>query len=356
MDAGRSAISSARPAFSVGGQARAALDSGLLRLAVSDSVTGLAGCEAEFGNWGATQGRNLGHLWFDLQVLDFGQTFVVKLGDDTLFDGRIVAIEGRFPAMAPPTVVVRADDKLQDLRMTRRTRRFESISDADLVQRVAQDHGLQADVNLSGPTWPLLVQANESDLAFLRRRMLVADADLLLADGKLTARPRGQRRQPAPRLTHGARLHQFSVSADLAHQRTEVCCAGWDVANKDALSGSASSAAIASEAGRGDSGPAVLQRALGERKEQLGHRVPFDAAAARHEAESHLKLVARRFLRGRGEADAEPQLRAGGAVELQGLGPLFDGRYGITDVLHRFDAAKGLRTEFGVERAWIGRP
>lgn len=356
MDAGRSAISSARPAFSVGGQARAALDSGLLRLAVSDSVTGLAGCEAEFGNWGATQGRNLGHLWFDLQVLDFGQTFVVKLGDDTLFDGRIVAIEGRFPAMAPPTVVVRADDKLQDLRMTRRTRRFESISDADLVQRVAQDHGLQADVNLSGPTWPLLVQANESDLAFLRRRMLVADADLLLADGKLSARPRGQRRQPAPRLTHGARLHQFSVSADLAHQRTEVCCAGWDVANKDAASGSATSAAIASEAGRGDSGPAVLQRALGERKEQLGHRVPFDAAAARHEAESHLKLIARRFLRGRGESDAEPQLRAGGAVELQGLGPLFDGRYGITDVLHRFDAAKGLRTEFGVERAWIGRP
>lgn len=356
MDAGQRAISSARPAFTVGGQARAALDSGLLRLAVSDSVEGLAGCEAEFGNWGATQGRSLGHLWFDLQVLDFGKPFVVKLGDDTLFDGRIVAIEGRFPAMAPPTVVVRADDRLQDLRMTRRTRSFESVSDADLVNRIAQDHGLQADLNLSGPTWPLVVQANESDLAFLRRRMLVADADLLLADGKLTARPRGQRRQPAPRLSHGARLHQFNVCADLAHQRTEVSCAGWDVAGKDAASGTATSAAIAGEAGSGESGPAVLQRALGERKEHLGHRVPFDAAAARLEAESHLKLIARRFLRGRGEADAEPQLRAGGAVELEGLGALFDGRYGITDVLHRFDLAKGLRTEFGVERAWIGRP
>jgi hypothetical protein len=88
----------------------------------------------------------------------------------------------------------------------------------------------------------------------------------------------------------------------------------------------------------------------------VGHRVPFDDAGARAEAEAHLRTLARRFVRGRGEADANAALRAGGTVDLDGLGPLFDGRYGVTDVLLRFDAQRGLRSEFGVERAWLGRP
>jgi len=191
------AIVSARPAFEVDGQARAPLDAGLLRLNVRDGVDGLATCEAEFGNWGLNAQEQLGFLWFKRDVLEFGKRLVIKLGTDTLFDGVILAIEGRFPPNMPPTLVVRADDKLQALRMNRRTRHFEGVSDADVVRQVANDHGLQADVNLSGPTWPLLVQANESDLAFLRRRMLVADADLVVADGKLTAHPRPSRPRPA---------------------------------------------------------------------------------------------------------------------------------------------------------------
>ena len=356
MDADRSALSSARPAFEVGGQARPRLDSGLLRLALADAADGLASCEAEFGNWGIDDHGAVGFLWFDRSVLDFGKAFKVNIGSQTVFDGLIGAIEARFPPAAPPTLVVRADDKLMELRMTRRTRSFESSSDADLVQQIAGDHGLQADVDLPGPTWPLVVQANESDLAFLRRRMLVADGDLVLADGRLKAQARASRPAPALTLVQGGRLRRFAVAADLAHQRTSVTCAGWDVAGKQALSEAADSSAVAGEAGGGDSGPQLLQQAFGERKDLVGHRVPFDSGGARAEAEAHLRALARRFLRGRGEADADARLRAGASVTLDGLGPLFNGRYGITDVLHRFDEAQGLRTEFGVERAWLGRP
>jgi len=59
---------------------------------------------------------------------------------------------------------------------------------------------------------------------------------------------------------------------------------------------------------------------------------------------------------GTGEADATPRLCPGARVDLQGLGPLFTGAYGVNDVIHRFDLQRGLRTEFTVERAWIGRP
>jgi len=356
MDADRSAVISARPAFEVDGQANAALASGLLHLAVSESIEGLAACEAEFGNWGVNPQGQLGHLWFDRRVLDFGKSLKIKLGSDVVFEGLISALEGRFPPLAPPTVVVRAEDKLQALRMTRRTRSFESVSDADLVRRIANDYGLQVDVSLNGPTWPLVVQANESDLAFLRRRARVADADLQIVDGKLVVQPRASRRTPALRLTQGGALRRFKVTADLAHQRTSLTCSGWDVAGKQAVTVEATSSAVASEARSGDSGPQLLQSAFGDRKDVAAHRVPFDDTGARAEAESLLRLQSRRFLRGQGEAEALAALRAGSTVDLDGLGPLFDGVYGVTHTLLRFDGERGLRTEFGVERAWLGRP
>lgn len=355
MDASRSAIASARPKLEVDGQARPELDSGLLRLLVSDSAEGLATCEAEFGNWGANAQGQLGFLWFRRDVLEFGKRFVVKLGDDTLFEGKITAIEARFPALTPPTLVVRVDDPLQDLRMTRRTRHFERVSDADVISQIANDHGLQTDVNLSGPTWPLLVQANESDLAFLRRRMLVADADLVIADGKLSAQPRPNRPRPAITLVHGGTLRRFNVAADLAHQRTSLHCTGWDVANKQAVSEEATASSLGNEASTGDSGPQILQQAFGARHDTVAHRQPPDAASARTEAESHLRALARRFVRGLGETDTDVRLRAGQSVQLDGLGPLFSGAYGLCEVMHRFDLAHGLRTEFTAERAWLGR-
>jgi phage protein D len=358
MHADRPALHSARPSFRVAGQDEPRLSSALLRLVVSETAEGLAACEAEFTNWGESPSGGVGFLWFDRRTLDFGRDLVVRLGDATLFEGRISALEAGFPAQSPPVLTLRAEDRLQDLRMTRRTRLFERTSDADLVRRLTADHGLQPDVDLPGPTHALLVQANESDLALLRRRALAADADLRLQGTRLQVRRRSARGGGAapPVLQHGARLHAFDASADLAHQRTAVTCGGWDVAGKQALAARATAADLGREADGGDSGPALLQRTFGERADAFGHGVPLDDEAARALAQAHLRTLARRFLRGRGTCDPEPALAVGGRVELRGLGPLFSGTWGLTEVVHRFDPAQGLRTAFAVERAWIGRP
>ena len=132
-------------------------------------------------------------------------------------------------------------------------------------------------------------------------------------------------------------------------------CTGWDVASKQAIAAEATASAIASEAGGGTSGPDVLQQALGARKDTCAHAVPFDEGAARAWAEAHLRASARRFLRGRGVADADARIRAGRKLKLEGLGPLFSGSYGVVEACHRFDLAQGLWTEFVVERPWLGR-
>ena len=94
--AASTAIVASRPQFRVGGQDQADLASALVAFDLREDTQGLARAEIEFGNWGST-GNGLGFLFFDRQLLDFGKDLQVRLGDATLFDGRIMGLQGVFP-------------------------------------------------------------------------------------------------------------------------------------------------------------------------------------------------------------------------------------------------------------------
>lgn len=348
------ALSSARPAFEVGGQAQPDLAAQLLALDIRDEATGLARCEVTFGNWGLSDGA-VGFRYFDRELLDFGKAFAVKLGDDTLFEGRILGLHAGFGEGTPPTLRVLADDRLQDLRMTRRTRSFADKSDADVARQIASDHGLTPQIDTSGPTHRHLAQVNQSDLAFLHERARAIDAELWVQGGTLHFQSRRARDAGRLTLAWGAQLRRFDVTADLAWQRTEVAASGWDVGAKQGVRAVAGASALGAELGSDESGIAILQQSLGERKETLAHAAAASEAEARALAEAALRLAARRFVRGQGTAEPQATLRVGTAMQLDGLGPMFSGRYVATAVHHRFDPHHGLRTDFEAERPGIGR-
>src|SRR5262252_7055013 len=128
-DEQKSGMRDSRPAIFVGGKEEAELAGGLLGLTIVENISGLYRCEANFGNWGDKDNQT-GFLYFDRKLLDFGKDFQVKLKDDTLFEGRIMGLEAGFPEGQPPQINVLAEDRFQDLRMTRRTRSFCDVSDA----------------------------------------------------------------------------------------------------------------------------------------------------------------------------------------------------------------------------------
>ena len=87
--------------------------------------------------------------------------------------------------------------------------------------------------------------------------------------------------------------------------------------------------------------------------------VPYGAQA---EVDSVAKAVAEQiagtFAQFEGVARGNPKLRAGTAIALDNLGAPFDGKYTITTSRHRYDAAEGYTTSFGVtgrqERSLLG--
>src|SRR4051812_10416974 len=251
-------VRSARPHISLSGQESATLAAGLLSMRIEESIQGIAHCELSVGNWGPTNGTP-GFLYFDRKDVDFGKDLAINLFEKTIFQGRITAIEGHFPEGSPPTITILAEDRLQDLRMTRRTRTFADKSDADVITEIAGDHSLTPDVNLDGPTHRVLAQLNQSDLAFIRDRCRTLDAEVWVDDRKLIVRKRTDRTSNVVELGHGNQLREFTVTADLVGQATKVTVAGWDVAGKTAIAESSSASAVQAEVNNGDTGASILE-------------------------------------------------------------------------------------------------
>lgn len=345
----------ARPTILLAGHDDAALTGRLVRLRLHEDQSGLSSCEATFENWG-TVGGSVDYLYFGRDQLDFGKDLGVALNGTALFSGRITALEADFPDGAPPEVTVLAEDRFQDLRMTRRSRTFTQQSDAAVIRSIAGDHGLTASVDVNGPSHTVLAQLNQSDLAFVRERARACDAEVWLDDKTLRVVLHSKRSAGKVTYRYGAELSEFTVLADLAGQRSSLTVTGWDVSGKRALAERADDSALGAEIGSGQSGASLLGTALATRRETVATASPATSDEARARAEAMFRGDARRFVRGRGNVPADGKCRVGATVTLEGLGSLFSGAYYVTECTHTFDGQLGFRAEFVVERPALGRP
>jgi len=348
----------ARPAIRVDSRLEPSLgEQNLTRLLVEETTQGLFRCEASFVNWGP-RGEGQGLILPDRQLLDFGKPFAVEFGpldnSNPVFAGRITGIEAHYPQDGPPELTVLAEDRFQDLRMERRTRSFEDVRDEDVIREIASAHGLTPELDIEGPSYRVLAQVNQSDLAFLRERAAAIDAELWIDNRTLYAQMRSRRNAGPATFTHGSNLLAFSVLADLAHQRSAVHVCGWDIGSKRPIDERADAAALGGELGALRGGSAILAQALAAREERIVSAVPLSSAEARGMAEARYRERARRFVRGSGTVDGNVRVRVGTHIELRGLGAMFDGQYYVTLARHTFAVESGFRTFFECERPGIG--
>jgi phage protein D len=353
------AFAPVRPRFSVDGSAAPALDQHVQSFVVEDATDGLTHCEMTFDNWGAQDGA-IGYLFTDRRLVDFGKRLEVVMGTGasagTVFDGKVSALQGRWQQERAPELLVLAEDRFQDLRMTRRTRTFTDVSDEDVMRRIASDHGLTPDLDVTGPTYAVLAQVNQSDLAFLRDRARAIDAELWMEGSTLHAKARSRRRTSELRLAAQREVRQIVPTADVAGQTTSLTVAGGDRTGKEAVRVDANDDALAGERRDGDTGATVLQQAFGDRAQRIVHPLPVRTDEARAMAEAAFRRQARRFVSGKAVATGDARIRVGASVELTGLGPTFEGWYTVTRARHVFDLASGWLTVFEVERPEVTRP
>jgi phage protein D len=345
------------PVLTLGGSPDAEAMSNLLAVTVEETTAGLAWCEITLNNWGI-RGSAPGYL-YPGGPLDLGTALAVRFGPGDagrqVFSGMVSALEADYPPDAMARMTVLAEDGLQALRLTRRTRSFEDSTTAQIADQVAGDHGLTADVDLPGPSRRVSAQVNQSDLAFLRGLARADDGEVWLEGSTVRIRRRPGRDEGTVSLEYGADLLSFGVRADLADQVSDVAVTGWSVADKDAVAESADPQALAAELGSGQrSGSDLLGDVFGPRHERIVRSGPLAADDAQALARAAYLDRARRFVRGTGTTAGTAALRVGARVRLAGLGPAFEGEYYVSRTRHEYDVDRGYRTEFDVERAGLG--
>jgi phage protein D len=349
------------PVFLVDGTLVRDLARDCVRLTVSEGVEGLRRFEAHFLAVDSTAtGPQDRLLHVDGTTVDLGRALEVALGPEVqqrrVFDGAVSAIELVLEDGSPPVVVVLAEDALMRLRMTRRSRTYTDVTDADIAQAIAGEHGLQADVAASGPRYDVVQQFNRSDLAFLRERGRLVQAELWCTGRTLHFRPRTARQATAVTLALGSELLSVRLLADLAHQRTEVVVTGYDADQQLVIDERAGEGTVDGEVTDGRTGARLVAAALGPSTTLRVREVALSAEEAQAWARAEMLRRSRRFVTVTGTTNGTPDLVVGSRLTLRLVGePFQGGGYYVTHVRHTFDLQHGFRTRFEAERATLNR-
>ncbi|MEZ5290894.1 MAG: contractile injection system protein, VgrG/Pvc8 family [Vicinamibacterales bacterium] len=350
--------SAPRPAIYVDGVEQPGLTADLEELVIEEALSQPARCRGRFANVAPTR-AGVEFTYFGLQAVTFGRSLTVWQGVPPatlvrMFEGRVDDVGGAYPEAAPPGFVVGAGDGLAAFRERQRTRTFEDVSDSEMIQTIAGEHGLALDLDLAGPqpTHAVTVQLNQSDAAFLADRLAALDAAMWIEAGTLVVRASAS--APVQTLQYGRELTAFDVSASLQGQRSAIGVTGWDVRAKQAFVATAVDADLTAASGTTATGPRIRELAFGPAIEAAVDELPATAEEAHGLAVAHLRARAARFITGRGQAIGAVALRAGHAVDVQGLGTLFSGTYQVTAVRHEFTRDRGWRTTFDIRRQALG--
>lgn len=339
------AFASSRPAVRLAGEARADMQEALTAMVVTLPLNGMAHAELHLGNFGTrADGSGVGFLFDAVKLGDEIELAAGADGATTVFTGEITALEERYGDGAPKLVLL-LQDKLHRLARERRSRVFDDQSIDDVVQSVASDAGLQADVSASSVT-ATYHQLNESDLAFLLRLLRPLDIALRLDGNSLRAKPEEPDAAPVQVDPQDNAL-RVRLIADLNHQAETTRVLGFNAANDQAANGSAS----ALPSPPPGTTAAQLLGELGWAGEEVVAQ-PFARSQGEADAfaKGHFKRQAKRFISGEVRIIGEPGLKSGREIELTGVSERLRGTYQVVHCVHRFDNTTGYETQLKVHR------
>jgi phage protein D len=346
---------SARPTVRIDGQSLAIVDTNLATCVMQESEGGMSTLTLGLDNWGTVAGAP-GFLFDAGAQLALGKRIELYGGETSapvaLFDGVVMAMELKGRSDSSPTLTVLAEDKLQNLRMTRRTKFYESMSVSDVVQQIASAHAVTPDIADLGGVTGNWAQFNESDLAFLRRLLARHDGDVQLVDSTLQVRRMADMDRGTIELSLYGQLREVRVIADLADQVTKVTASGFDVSGSGAFT--ADSTGVHFGCGTGRKGSEILA-SLHDRSEHLTAQVCVTESEARALCDAAFDQRARRFVRVHGSCEGNARLRVGSRVKLAGLGQRFDNTYAVVEARHVYDTTNGYATEFVAQSAFLAQ-
>jgi phage protein D len=276
-------------------------------------------------------------------------------GPDPLLVGEVTALEVEVTEAGMHTIV-RGLDKSHRLFRGTRVEAYVNMTASDIVSKVAQRAGLEARVDATSVLLDHVSQDGVSDWDFLRRLAAENDRVLTVVSSRLefVKRPEaaeapagrtGSRSNPLV-LERGVNLVSIRGTVTSHGQVPEVEVRGWDPAEKRALV--ARQAARTVSAALDGVTPQKLASTFKSTTYVTGISTMAKQEVCTAAASSLADHLAGGFAELEGVARGNPELKAGTAVQLTGVGAPFSGRYVLSSTRHDFSPESGYLTSFVV--------
>jgi hypothetical protein len=345
------------PTIEIGGQSYPLVQQNLVQMRMREKLGGLSSLELSLIDT-VEEGGTSHYAAGAGSPLELGAGIRVfagphEVGAPEIFDGQITGLEAEIVEGQPPLITILAEDRLLPARRRRRSRLFEQKTIEQVISTIAGDYGLTSEaregVDGTARNW---MQADETDLAFMRRILHHFDCVLQVVGNRLQIGRVGMDRRSLVTLAVGNTLISARMTADVSEQVNSLTLGSFDPLTGDIVNADEDAAGFGP--GAGSTGPDILREKFAEITMHLGREAPLTDADGTKLAELEGQRRARSFVRVEGCARGDGNLRVGSWIELTGVNPRFANQYAVREAVHHFDVRNGYRTDFVAESAYLG--
>ncbi len=296
--------------------------------------------------------QNPGGRWTDDARFQEGKMVEISAQGE---DGPVLLSKGKITVIEPELVgghqdlTLRGYDLSYGLYRNKHRRSYIQMTDSDIVRKIAQDVGLQAEVESTSQVHEYVFQNNQTYIEFLRERSKAIGFELFVEGDKLTFRsPPSSSDGLSISLKWGEDFTEFRPKLSVAEQVDEVTVKGWDPKQKKEIIGRATKGEGAPAVGEKRSGGSVAKEVWGKASVQVSDRPVANQAQADKMAQAILNEKESKFITAQGNCRGNPQIKVGKTLGISGVGNRFSGRYYVTSCNHRLTKDKGYIATFSL--------
>jgi phage protein D len=282
----------------------------------------------------------------DQHPFEIGKELEIKLGardaltTTTLFKGQIVTLEPNFGS-GGVELLVRGFDRSHVLQRARNRRTFQNQTSSDIVTKIVQEAGFQADCDSSGEPHEFMQQDNESDWDFIWRLAERIGFEFVVEDQ--TAHFRKPDPDGAIELAWPTTLRSFHPRVTAIQQVKEVTLLAQDPKTKQAIDVTASSPNQIAQIGIDR---ATVAAAFDGATSHIATEPVKSQPEGQAAAQALLDKLANAYIAAEGVTDGNPKVKAGAKVTISGVGQKFSGTYRIAHATHVLRGGSVYETRF----------
>lgn len=275
--------------------------------------------------------------------------------------GKVTGVKPQRKESQRKLFIVNGFDDLQKLSRGRKRRSWENIKDSDLASEIANEVGLQPDVEDSGIVNPYVVQNNLSNLSFLYERARRIGYEVKVEENRLVfKKPREKEMSIVLRWDAvnvekrgGTLMQRMNFDTTTMNVVKKVVVRSYDPKTASPIIGIADKISGGSMDGTRDAGEAADSYSV-DTTIQISDQPVASQEEAERLAQSILDQRAGGYLTGSGRCEGNSEMVCGAKVKILDVGKDLEGAYYITSVKHSLKVGHGhgfgYWTEYSVSR------